>query len=209
MEAIIIGKGLWEMAPVVGVITGSVKSICSLIDSMSSKVGSKASYTDTEVYELIDSLDIRNKLDVYSLLVNEFPGTRSQSVKSSLISLQDVIVDIELQLKNIKNKIDYNKRLWLLSSMRSYSFSKDLKILEKLVAKLDSRIESLKTVTEISKLWNSRLFVSSETTPLSLNYKSYRNNENTHLNGAIAAHGQLTDSTIIASYVVIKKEDIE
>ena len=212
MTAVIIGKGLLEIAPVANVITGSVKSICGLIDSMSSRPGLKTNYTDFEAYEFIDALDIRNKLDTYSLLINEFPGTRSQSVKSSLIGVQNVIIEIESQLKNIKTKIDYNKQLWVFSSMRSYSVTKDLKVLEKLINKLDSRIESLKTVTEISKLWNSRLFVPLENKPLAINYvNSYYPNSETNENKCILssdANGSLSDSKIydLTSYIIINKE---
>lgn len=207
MTAIFIGKGLLEIAPVLGIITGSVKSICSLIDSMSYVSNGKNNYDDSEVYEFIDSLDIRDKLDTYSLLINEFPGTRSLSVKNSLIGVKNVIVEIEKHLMNIKKKSDYNKRLWILSSMRSYSMSKDLRFLERLIKKLDSRIEALKTVTEISRLWNSRLFVPididvDDKKPLPLTYYSNYcpnfENDNTTIN-----HQSLDASNI--SYIVVDK----
>jgi len=211
MEAVIIGKGLIEISSVVSVITGSVKSIFGLIDSISGKSSTKKNYTNNEVWEFIDGLDIRNKLDTYSLLINEFPGTRSQSVRNSLIGVQNVIVDIESQLKNIKDKIDYNKKLWVLSSMRSHSFTRDLKALEKLVNKLDNRIESLKTVTEISKLWNSRLFVPQETKPLNITFMStYSGNNGDAITSEQSDKNSLEESRMIdmTSYVIINKENI-
>lgn len=158
MEAIIIGKELLEIVPIATAISGSVKSIYSLIDTMTSKSNTINTSTYNDIVELLDALDIRTKLDTYSQLVCEFPGTNSQSVKSSLWAVKNVIFEIESKIKSIKYKVDYNKSLWLFPSFRSHSFSKDLKDLEKLVSKLDNRIESLKTVTEISKLWNSQLF---------------------------------------------------
>lgn len=162
MAAVLIGKGLLEIAPVLTIITASVKSICNLIDSISTKPGTKTKYTDSDISELVENLDIRSKLDTYRLLLSEFPGTRSQSVKNSLISVKNAIVEIESKLKDIKKKLDYNKKLWILSGVRSYSITKDMKLLEKLVNKLDKRIESLKTVTEIAKLWNEQIFIQDE-----------------------------------------------
>lgn len=158
----LIGKGLLEIAPIVSVITGSVKSIYGLLDSIKSKTIKKENNKDSDIYELVDKLDLRDKLNTYSLLISEFPGTKSQSIKHSLISLRNIIIDIEIQLKNIKGKIDYNKSLWIFTNIRSYSFSKDLKDLEVLIGKLDSRIDSLKTVMEISRLWNGNLFTLEE-----------------------------------------------
>lgn len=213
MAAVIIGKGLLEMVPVISVITTSIRSIGGLIDSISTRSSIKTNYTDSEISDVIDALDIKNKLETYSLLINEFPGTKSQSVRNSLVSVKNVIIEIESQLKTIKNKIDYNKRLWILATIRSYSVSKDLKFLEKLVKKLDSRIESLKTVTEISKLWNSRLFVSVENKQLSTTYdKRHVNPENDHVNNNKIPEGNIknNDSKILdlTSYIIIDKEYI-
>jgi hypothetical protein len=154
MEVILIGKQLLGIAPVVNVISGSAKSIYGLLDSISkSAIGSN--YTDVDVNDFIDTLDISNKLEIYSLLIMEFPGTNSQAITNSLVGVKNIIVDIELQLKEIKRKIDYNKKLWMLKGWRSYNITKDLKSLEKLIKKLDGRIQSLRIVTEISKLWNN------------------------------------------------------
>lgn len=161
MAVVLIGKGILELAPLVTTVTGSVKSIYNLIDSIS-KHNHSNKYSDTDINELIENLDIRNKLHIYSLLIVECPETKCESIKNSLISVKDIIVDIESLLKIINEKLYYNKNLWIFKSFRSYSISKDMKSLEKYVNKLDSRIESLKIVTEISKLWNSKIFITTD-----------------------------------------------
>lgn len=210
MEAIFIGKGLIEIAPIVSVITGSVKSIFGLINSISSKSNTKNHhYSYREVCEFIDNSDIVNKLEIYSLLINEFPGTRSQSVKCTLINVKDVIVEIESQLKIIKKKIDYNRSLWIFPSMRSYSVSQDLKTLEGLIKKLDGRIKSLKTVTEISKLWNSHLFIANESKNLDITYHNtyYPLNYESAAKNNTPTDIPLNDLKVtdLTSYVMIKK----
>lgn len=149
-------EALIEIAPIATMITHSVKSIYGLIDTMTLKSTNNDKYND--ITEMIDILDIRNKLNTYSLLIYEFPGTNTESIKNSLLAVKNIITELEIRIKSIKNKIDYNKSLWIFISLRSYSFNKDFKDLEKLVNKLDDRINSLKTVIEISKLWNSSLF---------------------------------------------------
>ena len=205
MEVVLIGKGLLEITTIITKITGSVKSISNLIDSVSNKNQNMCS----EFCEFIDIHDIRNKLDTYSLLINEFPGTKSQSVKNSLISVKNVIIEIETQLRSIKYKIDYNKSIWILSKIRSYSISQDLKLLEKLVKKLDSRIESLKTVTEISKLWNNRLFISNPLEYTAYNSKYPLNKININANGTLDNKKldlSIDDSVIdLTSYIIINE----
>jgi len=149
-------EALIEIAPIATMITQSVKSIYGLIDSMTNTNIDNDKYSD--ITEMIDMLDIRNKLNTYSLLICEFPGANSESIKSSLLAVKNIILELETKIKSIKNKVDYNKSLWIFISFRSYKFTKDYKDLGKLVTKLDDRINSLKTVIEISKLWNSNLF---------------------------------------------------
>jgi hypothetical protein len=162
MEAILIGKELLEFASIATIVTESVKSIYNLIDTIKTKSHTKNSSAYTDMSYHFEKLDIRTKLDTYGSLLCEFPGTNSQAVRNSLISVKNVISEIESKIKGIKNKIDYNKSLWIFVNLRSYSFAQDFKDLEQLVDKLDKRIHSLKNVIEISKLWNSGLFRKSE-----------------------------------------------
>ena len=116
--------------------------------------------TDTvrNVINVLDDLDIKNKLAIYSLLLAEFPGTKSVCLKKTLISVKNTIIDIEIELDSINKKIRYNQSLLVMSKIRSYSIDTELTKIQSLVDKLDKRIISLKTITEISKLWNNEIF---------------------------------------------------
>jgi len=130
---------------VVGVITGSAKSAYDLLNTINNKL-------DSDILSIIDSFDIQNKLDVYRLLILEFPDTSSDAIKNCLVGVKDVIVEIESKLKEIKEKVEAEKSWWL-SKIKSYFLLKDIRNLERLIKKLDSRIESLKTISQISRLF--------------------------------------------------------
>lgn len=158
MATFFVGKMLLEIAPITTVITCSITTICALIDSLTKKSGNNT--IDPDISEFIESLDIKTKINTYGLLIKEFPRTNSKVVKNSLFNVKNAILEIENHLRNIKKKTDYNNSLWIFQRLRSHSFNKDLKILENLVNKLTGRIEDLKNVTQITKLWNDKLFLS-------------------------------------------------
>ena len=161
MQVVLVGgKSLLEIAPIVHTVTSSVKSIFGIMDSISTSktpgIGKKTVYSDID--DFLDEVDLRTKLDTYSLLILEIPCTRSKAITNCLINVRNVIKEIEKQMVNIKKKTMYNKSLWLLKSMRAYSINTEFKILQRYIEKLDSRIDRLKTVTEMSKLYNGKVF---------------------------------------------------
>jgi len=144
----LITKGIFEILPNINLISLYIKSTSSLVESMSNGV-KKVSYTDKEALEYIDSLDIRNKLELYNILISEIKDTQSQSISHILIYIKNAILDIELTLITIDNKITHNKSLKILHNFRSYSVISDLKRLEKYIKILDQRIDMLKNISQI------------------------------------------------------------
>lgn len=157
MATLLIGGGILEFVQIGSIITGSVKSIYGIIDSLTF-ADSTDIYQGVHITMFINSLDIRNKLNIYSSLIKEFPGTKSESIRKALISVKDIIIDIEKKLRKIKEKVNYNNKLWFLKGFRAYDVFQDLDQLKLLVNNLEERIKLLERVTNISKLCDSNVF---------------------------------------------------
>jgi len=121
-------------AGIIGVdaILKSFTNLSSSMSNVKSLVSNIKKYKNNkEICELISNLDIHNQLDNLNLLLVDIKDTNkithSTSINHSIQGLYEIMINIETELNLIYEEIQYNKNLWFLKSLRSYSFNKRIK----------------------------------------------------------------------------------
>ena len=105
---------------------------------------------DVKVTELIRELDIYNKLR----LINEFIGEidyDSIIIDDIVKSINNCVDDIKKQLDIINYRLEYNKKIWLFTSLRTYGFDNRIKEINTLMTLLNDRFKMLVLLLSIKK----------------------------------------------------------
>jgi multisubunit Na+/H+ antiporter MnhG subunit len=115
----------------INVITGSV---CSLLG----KIRVTKHVYEKEIQETLIKTDIGTTLLLLGALMKEIK-TEKEPVLLALRNLQNIIADIDCELKEIYEKIQYNAELQFLTNWRSHDFKENIKNLLIKVEVLEKR----------------------------------------------------------------------
>lgn len=139
-----------------GTISTLINSISSLsmnIYSLSSSIKLSKNTYHSEIINLLIRTDLESTIKLLDSIITEIPHfyNSSISILISLKNVQEIIIQIELLLKQIHVKMNYNNNIYLLKNLRSYSFSDELKNLEILIEVLEKRKDNLFKTLEVFK----------------------------------------------------------
>lgn len=139
-----------------GTISTLINSISSLsmnIYSLSSSIKLSKNTYHSEIISLLIRTDLESTIKLLDSIITEIPHfyNSSISILISLKNVQEIIIQIELLLKQIHVKMNYNNNIYLLKNLRSYSFSDELKNLEILIEVLEKRKDNLFKTLEVFK----------------------------------------------------------
>jgi hypothetical protein len=140
IAATIIGHNLMDIPTALSIISGSVKSIYAILDSI-------AKSNSSHLYDLNQFLaksDLRMYLSVYTSLIKELGETRIETVTTCVHGIQDTIRAIELEMMIVEKYKKYNDSLFIFRDWRSYAFHVNIERLKNLVEVLDKRVNTLK-----------------------------------------------------------------
>jgi hypothetical protein len=136
------------MAHVIGLITLSAAAMNSLTTVSSSVFGllsyiqlTKNANTD-ELCLFLERSDAEATIKLLHSVIGELTVLNPPLVLV-IETINDIISKIETALVEIRQKIDYNNSLYVLSNMRSYDCTANLKNLQTLVAILEKRRQTL------------------------------------------------------------------
>lgn len=78
-----------------------------------------------EMEKVLKETDIEFKRDILYTLIEKIDSNKihNKALKQCLDGMKECLADLEKELKIIHQKLEYNKSLWLLPSMRSYKFT--------------------------------------------------------------------------------------
>lgn len=158
-----------------GTISTLINSISSLsmnIYSLSSSIKLSKNTYHSEIISLLIRTDLESTIKLLDSIITEIPHfyNSSISILISLKNVQEIIIQIELLLKQIHVKMNYNNNIYLLKNLRSYSFSDELKNLEILIEVLEKRKDNLFKTLEVfkhcerkNKIYDNQLLLHSDT----------------------------------------------
>jgi len=115
-------------------VTSSAQGIYSIMNNISSY----SSYPD--IISSLRKLDIEASVRVLVRFIKELDVKhKTKSINESIILLKECMEDIEKELLVIHEKLVYNRSIWFMRTMRSYTFKSSIDNLETLKRKLDNR----------------------------------------------------------------------
>lgn len=139
-----------------GTISTLINSISSLsmnIYSLSSSIKLSKNTYHSDIISLLIRTDLESTIKLLDSIITEIPHfyNSSMSILISLKNVQEIIIQIELLLKQIHVKMNYNNNIYVLKNLRSYSFCDELKNLEILIEVLEKRKDNLFKTLEVFK----------------------------------------------------------
>lgn len=143
---VITSVGINLVATCISSLTSSANGIYTLVNNMSSSV------SIPDITQFLNETDIVEKIKTLECLLNEIDNTKNptKTLISSINSLGECVKEVEIKLKQVKSRMEYNKSLWLFSSLRSYGFSDIVKSLKILNNTLDQRQKNLFEILKIN-----------------------------------------------------------
>jgi len=115
-------------------MTGYAQSIYSMVNCVSYMTGGE------NVMNVLNKYDIELKVKIIeSLVVNLKLKKHSNAYKLCLEGLKECLHMLDNEMKEIKQKIEYNNAIWIFASWRSYVLSNNIKKIIELNDMLDMR----------------------------------------------------------------------
>jgi hypothetical protein len=146
---LVIGKGIVT----VGSILSSINVISSNLFSVVQSIKMSKHIHIKEVNNIIIKSDVVATIKLLQSIISEIPDHygKSPTVIMALNNVQEIIQEIEIELKDITEKINFNHSLYIMANWRSYDFKDVLDNIEKKFSILDRRKENLYKILEIFK----------------------------------------------------------
>ena len=138
----------------IGTITPVINSISTIsqnVFSMLNLIKTTASQPDVQIF--LSNSDIEATLYLIHTIISEIPSYYNDSVSIiiALQNMQQIILEIEIELKNIHQQILYNDSLYIMKNIRGYNLTLIIEKISNKILILDKRKENLFRTLEIFK----------------------------------------------------------
>jgi hypothetical protein len=149
MESVIGAIGITAATTVINSIT----TLSSNVFTLMGYIKLSPHILQSDIIKVLNKSDIETTIRLLQSIISEIPQyyNNSTSVVIALKNVQEIIANIEEELKDIHNKILYNEKLYIMSNIRSYDFKSNLESIEVKVAILDRRRDNLFKTLEVFK----------------------------------------------------------
>ena len=144
MQSIIVGT--IGITPIINSITTISTSIFSLLSHI--KVSQNVHYDD--IQKVLTKTDIEATILLLQNIITDVSRLSEKNyfnnntfIVLALSHVKESIASIEIELKEIKEKIIYNSSLYIMTSIRSYDLLPNFNNIETKIAVLDRRCEYL------------------------------------------------------------------
>jgi len=136
-----------------GTIINSITTLSTNVFTLMGYIKLSPHIAQSDIMKVLSKSDIETTIRLLQSIISEIPHyyNNSASVVIALKNVQEIIANIEEELKDIHNKIIYNSNLYLMSNIRSYDFKTNLDSIEIKVSILDRRRDNLFKTLEVFK----------------------------------------------------------
>lgn len=142
----ILTNSIVVISPIINSITTISASIYNLIGHI--KITKNTHYT--ELIKMLNRTDIEATILLLQTIILDISGlahdkyfNNNHFILIALNNVKEIICQIEMELHDIKEKINYNTTLYVMTNMRSYDLLPNLEIAENKISVLDRRCEYL------------------------------------------------------------------
>ena len=120
-----------------------VNSIATLSSNIFGLISPLAKNPHTvELQRLLEKSDIVCTIELVQKVISDMKS-EDTSVAFLLEKIQEIIAQIEKELRDVREKVNYNSSLYLLQNIRSYDCGESLTKMEIYIAILEKRVENL------------------------------------------------------------------
>lgn len=135
---------------IVGIISGITTTINGVY-TIKDVIKSNTTTGSKEVEQIMKDIDIEVKLKIIQLFLSELKITDStpNTIVYCMNEIKNIITDIEKELNIINERLQYNRCLWIGSSIRAYKFHNCKTRLENYFKNLDQRYQLLISILSI------------------------------------------------------------
>jgi hypothetical protein len=121
-----------------------VNSIATLSSNIFGLISPLAKNPHTaELQRLLEKSDIVCTIELVQKVITDLRKPEDTSVAFILEKIREIISQIEKELQDVREKVNYNSSLYLLQNIRSYDCGQSLTKMEIYIAVLEKRVENL------------------------------------------------------------------
>jgi len=130
-------------------------NITASIYNINSYILKDTNHNASVVSDFIREYDILHKVKTITEFIDSIQSP-CQNIITEIESIKICINDINKQLKIIEQRLNYNKSIWLLTSVRSYGFENRIKELKILMKVLNDRFNMLLLIYKTNNQNNNK-----------------------------------------------------
>jgi len=137
----------------IGSIVSSITTVSSNIYSLVLNIKVSKHIHNNDIVNILTKTDVVTTIKLLQAVMTEIPehNINCLSIVMSLKYVQDIIEKIDNELKDLHEKIEYNKNLYFMTNWRSHDLKDNLDSLEQLIVILDRRKDNLFKVLDTFK----------------------------------------------------------
>ncbi len=137
----------------IGSLVGSIASISSSIYTIVTSIKVNKHIHNIEITKILTKTDVVTTIKLLQAVMSEIPEAyiNSISIVMALKNVHEIIEQIECELKDLRDKIEYNNNLYIMSNWRSFDFKDNLESIEEKIIVLDRRKNNLFKILEVFK----------------------------------------------------------
>jgi len=139
-----------------GTISSVINSISTMsmnIYSLSTNIKLSKNIYHKDVRDMLIKTDLAATIKLLQNIIIDIPQyyDDNSSVIIALKNVQEIIIEIEKELRMINQKMQYNNNIYLMKNFRSYDFRSELNSLETYINVLEKRRDNLFKTLELFK----------------------------------------------------------
>ena len=137
----------------ISTIINSISSMSMNIYSLSTNIKLSKNIYHKDVRNILIKTDLAATIKLLQNIIVDIPQyyDDNSSVITALQNVQEIIIDIEKELRMINQKMQYNNNIYLMKNLRSYDFKSELTNLETYINVLEKRRDNLFKTLELFK----------------------------------------------------------
>lgn len=137
----------------ISTVINSISTLSMNIYSLSTNIKLSKNIYHKDVRDILIKTDLAATIKLLQNIIVDIPQyyDDNSSVIIALKNVQEIIIDIEKELRLINQKMQYNNNIYLMKNFRSYDFRSELGSLEMYVNILEKRRDNLFKTLELFK----------------------------------------------------------
>lgn len=134
-------------------IINSISTLTLNVYSLSANIKLSKNIYHDDVKDTLIKTDLEANIKLLQSVIMDIPQYFNDNMSTiiALKNMQENIAEIESELKNIYDKMNYNDGIYLLKNIRSYDFNKEIKKLETHIQIMEKRKDNLFKTLELFK----------------------------------------------------------